>query len=63
VKDINMANYTRDYDDLIHMRILEREIGIIKDRYTDQDTGNLRTAVSVLEHRVAEIENNIREKL
>lgn len=58
-----MANYTRDYDDLIHMRILEREIGIIKDRYTDQDTGNLRTAVSVLEHRVAEIENNIREKL
>ena len=24
------------------MRILEREIGIIKDRYTDFDTGNLR---------------------
>jgi len=56
-------NYTRDYDDLIHMRILEREIGIIKDRYTDQDTGNLRTAVSVLERRVEEIENNIREKI
>jgi|TARA_B110000495_G_C23023205_1_gene607403 hypothetical protein len=52
-----------NYDDLIHMRILEREIGIIKDRYTDFDTGNLRTAVSVLERRVEEIENNIREKI
>jgi|TARA_R110002124_G_scaffold265163_1_gene431859 hypothetical protein len=63
VKDINMADYTRDYDDLIHMRILEREIDIIKGRYTDFDTGNLRTAVSVLERRVDELENNIREKL
>tara|TARA_R110000796_G_scaffold6917_1_gene24117 strand:- start:697 stop:858 length:162 start_codon:yes stop_codon:yes gene_type:complete len=52
-----------NYDDLIHMRILEREIGIIKDRYTNQGTGNLRTAVSVLERRVEEIENNIREKI
>ena len=58
-----MADYTRDYDDLIHMRILEREIDIIKGRYTDFDTGNLRTAVSVLERRVEEIENNIREKI
>jgi|TARA_B110000977_G_C10802685_1_gene386932 hypothetical protein len=51
------------YDDLTHMRVLEREIDIIKNKYTDHDTGNLRTAVSVLECRVKEIENNIREKI
>jgi hypothetical protein len=51
------------YDDLTHMRVLEREIAFLKNKYTDHDTGNLRTAVSVLEHRVKEIENNIREKI
>ena len=52
-----------NYDDVIHIRILEREIAIIKDRYTASGTGNLRTAVSVLERRVNEIETSIREKI
>ena len=52
------------YDDLTHMRVLEREIAFLKNKYTDHEpVGNLRTAVSVLEHRVKEIENYIREKI
>ena len=52
-----------NFDDLIHMRILEREIAIIKGRYKDADTGHLRTAVSVLENRVEELSDQIRIKL
>lgn len=52
-----------NFDDLIHMRILEREIGILEDRFQDTDTGNLRTAVNVLQSRVNEIESNISEMI
>lgn len=50
-------------DDVVHMRILEREIGILKDRFEEHDTGHIRTAASVLQDRVYEIENNIRKRL
>ena len=52
-----------NYDDLIHMRILEREIAILESRFEQHDTGHIRTAVSVLQHRVNEIETDIRNKL
>ena len=52
-----------NYDDLIHMRILEREIAILESRFEQHDTGHIRTAVSVLQHRVNEIETYIRNKL
>ena len=35
--------------------ILVEEISVLKSRYTEHDTGNLRTAVSVLENRVQEL--------
>lgn len=40
--------------------ILVEEIALIKSRYTDHDTGHLRTAVSVLENRVAELKEQVR---
>jgi|TARA_R110000782_G_scaffold106462_3_gene194729 hypothetical protein len=52
-----------NFDDLIHMRILETEIGILESRYEEHDTGHIRTAVNVLQRRVEEIETNIRKKI
>jgi hypothetical protein len=51
------------FDELIHMRILEREVAILEDRFQDADTGNLRTAVNVLNNRIQEIEDSISEML
>ena len=39
--------------------ILMEEISVLKSRYTDHDTGNLRTTVSVLENRVQELKERI----
>ena len=44
------------------MGVLVEEIGILKSRYQEHDTGHLRTAVSVLEKRVQEIKENIDSK-
>ena len=38
---------------------LMEEISVLKSRYTDHDTGNLRTTVSVLENRVQELKERI----
>ena len=50
-------------DDMKHMRVLEEEIKILKSRFEEHGTGNLRTAVNVLERRVTEIEDYIKEAL
>ena len=39
--------------------VLVEEIAILKSRYTEHDTGNLRTAVSVLENRVQELKERV----
>ena len=39
--------------------VLVEEISVLKSRYTDHDTGNLRTAVSVLENRVQELKERV----
>lgn len=44
------------------MVVLVEEIGILKSRFQEHDTGHLRTAVSVLEKRVQEIKENIDSK-
>ena len=41
--------------------VLMEEIAVIKSRYTDHDTGHLRTAVSVLESRVKELRDRIHD--
>jgi len=41
--------------------VLMEEISVIKSRYTDHDTGHLRTAVSVLETRVKELRDRIHD--
>lgn len=51
------------FDDLNYMRFLETEIKTLKSRFEDHDTGHLRTAVSVLENRVKEVEKNIKEMI
>ena len=42
-------------DILNHRDALMEEINIIKSRYTPEDTGHLRSAVSVLEERINEL--------
>ena len=39
--------------------VLVEEIAVLKSRYTESDTGNLRTAVSVLENRVQELKERV----
>ena len=39
--------------------ILVEEIAVLKSRYTEHDTGNLRTAVGVLENRVQELKERV----
>jgi len=39
--------------------VLVEEISVLKNRYTDHDTGHLRTAVSVLENRVQELRERV----
>ena len=39
--------------------VLMEEISVLKSRYTDHDTGNLRTTVSVLENRVQELKERV----
>ena len=51
-----MSEVVSQVDRLI---VLVHEIAILKGRYTDHDTGHLRTAVRVLEDRVKEIKEEI----
>ncbi len=46
-----------DYDNYIHMKILEAEVGVLRSRFQEHDTGNLRTAVNVLENRIKELQD------
>ena len=41
--------------------ILLEEISVLRSRYTDSDTGHLRTAVSVLENRVQELRDRVHD--
>ena len=40
--------------------MLMEEIAVLESRFKDHDTGNLRTAVSVLKNRVIELKGKIR---
>ena len=44
-----------------HVRALQEEIGVLKDRIQPHDTGHIHTTISTLEGRVKEI-NEILEK-
>lgn len=50
-----MNEKTKLRNDIVRISVLEEEIEIIKSNYTEHDTGHLRTAVSVLEHRVKQL--------
>ena len=44
-----------------HIIMLMEEIAIIKSRFQEHDTGNLRTTVNVLEDRVKELKDRIHD--
>ena len=44
------------YDRVAHIEALKDEIQVLKSRLQEYDTGNLKTAISVLENRVKELE-------
>ena len=41
--------------------ILLEEISVLRSRFKESDTGNLRTAVSVLENRVQELRDRVND--
>ena len=41
--------------------VLMEEIGILKSRFEEQDTGHLQTAVNVLENRVQELRDRVHD--
>ena len=47
------------YDRVAHVEALKDEIQVLKSRFEDHDTGHLKTAVSVLEGLVKELESLI----
>ena len=42
-----------------HVRALQEEIGVLKDRIQPHDTGHIHTAISYLHSRVDEIKRDI----
>ena len=41
-----------------HIAHLRKEVEVIRSRIEPRDTGHLYTAISVLEHRIEELEND-----
>ena len=54
-------NYSNEWNQTTVEKIilLMEEIAILESRYTDHDTGHLRTAVDVLRNRVIELKGKI----
>ena len=44
---------------LMTKQVLKSEIEVLKTRLKPQDTGNLHTAIAVLEERIAELEGKV----
>ena len=46
-----------------HKNSLQREITVLSSRLEEHDTGHIHTAISVLKHRVEELESQIEKEL
>tara|TARA_E500000318_G_scaffold69281_1_gene64162 strand:+ start:83 stop:250 length:168 start_codon:yes stop_codon:yes gene_type:complete len=44
---------------LMTKQVLKSEVEVLKTRLKPQDTGNLHTAIAVLEERIAELEGKV----
>ena len=44
-----------------HIEILKTEVDVLASRLEPHDTGHLHTAISVLKHRVKELEKEVKE--
>ena len=58
-----MNKYNGEYNTMTVDKIimLMEEIAILKSRFQEHDTGNLRTTVNVLEDRVKELKDRIHD--
>lgn len=52
---MTIVNTLEVFDRVAHVQALKDEIEILKSRLQEHDTGNLKTAISVLENRVKEL--------
>ena len=50
-------------DEVTRLIVLMEEIHILRSRLKQHDTGNINTAIHVIEVRIDEIENAIRAKM
>jgi len=44
-----------------HINVLKTEMDVLTSRLEPHDTGHLHTAISVLKHRVEELEKEVKE--
>jgi hypothetical protein len=44
-----------------HINVLKTEMNVLTSRLEPHDTGHLHTAISVLKHRVKELEKEVKE--
>jgi len=44
-----------------HINVLKTEMNVLASRLEPHDTGHLHTAISVLKHRVEELEREVKE--
>ena len=58
-----MNKYNGEYNTVTVDKIimLMEEIAVLKSRFEEHDTGNLRTTVNVLENRVKELKDRIHD--
>jgi len=61
-KDIKVHN-NATVDEIDYITVLQSEIGILKSRIEDHDTGHLYTTISVLEQRIDEEKDKLRAKI
>lgn len=48
---------------LLHVKHLQYEVQVLKGMLKEHDTGHIHTAISVLEHRIEELESSLEEVL
>ena len=59
VNKMNKMNNEWNQTTVEKIIVLMEEIAVLESRFEDHDTGNLRTAVSVLKNRVLELKDRV----
>ena len=61
-KEINMKHY--EYCDVLTntMTVLRQEVEVLRSKIEEHDTGHIHTAISVIQHRIAELQKQLNKE-